>query len=197
MAMYGYKIKLKSPELIVVWSFEPFLALESPYKMGKFINFEGSGEALAYHLDEGKIENEAALDGCYVIYTDVDKDDMTAVETVESYKSLMRVEQAFRNMKTVQLEIRPVYHKKDERIKCHVFICMLAYYVMWHMKQRLCPLFESDGEGALRKYTFASVIETLKGIRKETVDIKGVKSHIITTPTDVQARILELIGARI
>jgi hypothetical protein len=107
------------------------------YKMGKFILFEGSGNALRYSLDETKIEQEAMLDGCYVVYTDVSPEDLTAVETVQSYKSLMKVEQAFSNLKTVRLEIRPVFHKTDERIKSHVFICMLSYYVMWHMKQRL------------------------------------------------------------
>ena len=73
-------------------------------------------------------------------------------------------------MKTVRLEIHPVYHKTDDRIKCHVFICMLAYYVMWHMKQLLQPLFEIDGKGAGRKYTFDYIMETLKCIRKNTVE---------------------------
>ena len=99
------------------------------YGMGKFIKFEGEGDKLTYSLDEAKIEQEASLDGCYVIYTDVSEEDMSATQAVENYKSLMKVEQAFRNMKTVGLEIRPIYHKTDERIKCHVFICMLAYYL--------------------------------------------------------------------
>jgi transposase len=164
------------------------------YKMGKFVVFEGSGDALRYSLNEAKIEEEASLDGCYIIYTDVSPEDMTAVETVESYKGLMRVEQAFRNMKTVQLEVRPIFHKTDERIKCHVFICMLAYYVMWHMKRMLQPLFDHDGVGAGRKYTFNYIIETLKCIRKETVEICGFKSHIISTPTTEQNHILQLLG---
>ena len=164
------------------------------YNMGKFVIFEGEGESLKYTLDEAKIEQESRLDGCYVIYTDVAPEDMTAVETVESYKSLMQVEQAFRNMKTVQLEIRPVFHKTDDRIRCHVFICMLAYYVMWHIKRLLKPLFEADGEGARRKYTFDYIIETLKSIRKETVEVCGVSSSVITTPTDEQSHILQLLG---
>jgi transposase len=167
------------------------------FKMGKYISFEGSGESLAYKLDEDKIKSDAALDGCYIIYTDVSPEDMTAAETVEGYKSLMKVEQAFRNMKTVRLEVRPVFHKKDERIKCHVFICMLAYYIMWHMKQRLRPLFAGDGIGADRKYTFDSVMERLKSIRKETVEVNGVKTHLITTPTEEQNYILRLLGIRL
>ena len=167
------------------------------YKMGKFIIFEGNGDDLSYSLDEAKIEQESLLDGCYIIYTDVSSEDMTANETVQNYKRLMQVEQAFRNMKTVRLEVRPVYHKKDDRIKCHVFVCMLAYYAMWHMKQKLQPLFDSDDLGADRKYTFDYVIETLKSIRKETVEICNVKSSVITTPSDEQNRILQLLAVTI
>jgi transposase len=167
------------------------------YKMGKFIIFEGEGDNLKYTVDEGKIEQESRLDGCYVVYTDVLPEDMTSFEAVENYKSLMRVEQAFRNMKTVRLEIRPIYHKRDDRIKCHVLICMLAYYVMWHMKQRLQPLTEIDGDGASRKYTFDYIMEILKCIRKETVEFCNAESNVITVPTDEQNRILNLLGVSI
>ena len=167
------------------------------YKMGKFFTFEGEGDEVKYALDEKRIEQESSLDGCYVIYTDVSPDDMAAVEAVESYKGLARVEQAFRSMKTVKLEIRPIYHKKDERIRCHVFICMLAYYVMWHMKQRLQPLFEGDGKGKERKYTFDSVIERMKHISKNTVDFCNVQSEIVSEPTGEQQRILDLLGVSI
>jgi hypothetical protein len=78
----------------------------SKYKMSKFILFEGKDENLTYKLDQAKIDQEALLDGCYIIFTDVSQEDMTAAETVANYKSLMKVEQAFRNMKTVRLEIR-------------------------------------------------------------------------------------------
>ena len=169
----------------------------SKYKMGKFIDFEGSGDGLTYAINQEKIEREANLDGCYVVYTDVPSETMTAVQTVENYKSLMHVEQAFRNMKTVQLEFRPVYHKTDDRIKCHVFICMLAYYVMWHMRQLLQPLFDADGVGENRKYTFHSVLEILKSIRKETVEVAGNPSYIITSPTAEQQNILNLLQIRI
>ena len=165
----------------------------SKYNMGKFIIFEGEGDGLTYRLDGAKIAQEAALDGCYVVFTDVPPEDMTAIEAVENYKNLMRVEQAFRSIKTVRLEIRPVYHRTDDRIRCHVFICMLAYYVMWHMKQRLQPLFDADGAATNRKYTFDYVMETLKCVRKETVEVCGVESSVITTPTPVQQQILDLL----
>ena len=163
------------------------------YKMGKFIVFAGSGENLTYTINQEQVTQEAALDGCYVVYTDVPTETMTAMEVVESYKNLMRVEQAFRTMKTVRLELRPIYHKTDDRIKCHVFICMLAYYVMWHMRQKLQPLFDSDADGARRKYTFNFVVEILKCIRIDTVEILGALSHVTTSPSDLQQRILHLL----
>jgi transposase len=167
------------------------------YKVGKFFTFTGSGDSLGYVLDEAKVDKESSLDGCYVVYTDAAQEDMDAVEAVENYKSLMGVEQAFRNMKTVRLEIRPVYHKTDDRIRCHVFICMLAYYVMWHMNQRLKPIYDDDGVGKKRKYTFDYIIEILKSIRKETVDVCGNISSIITTPTAEQQHVLELLGVEV
>jgi transposase len=167
------------------------------HNMGKFFVFEGEGDQVTYTLDQAKIDQEASLDGCYIICTDVDSEDMSTTQTVENYKSLIQVEQAFRNMKVVGLEIRPVYHKTDDRIKCHVFICMLAYYVMWHMKQRLQPLFESDGKGAHRKYTFDNILESLKSIRKETVEFLSATTNIITTPTDEQRHILALLGVKL
>ena len=137
------------------------------------------------------------MDGCYIIFTDVSQEDMTAAEAVANYKNLMKVEQAFRNMKTVQLEIRPVHHKTDIRIKCHVFICMLAYYLMWHMNKMLSPFFETDGIGRKRKLTFDYVIEILKSIRIQDVEVCGTKSKIITTPTDEQDQILKLLNVSI
>jgi transposase len=166
------------------------------YKMSKFIVFEGSGNNLSYTVNQEKVEQEASLDGCYVVYTDVPPDIMSAVQTVENYKSLIQVEQAFKKMKTVQLEMRPVFHKTDDRIKCHVFICMLAYYTMWHMKQNLQALFDSDGEAIHRKFTFEYVIENLKSIRKDTVSISSVVSSVISTPSIEQKRILDLLNVK-
>jgi transposase len=169
----------------------------SKYKMGKFIIFEGSDDSLTYKLDEAKIVQEASLDGCYIVFTDVSKADLTALETVKTYKSLITVEQAFRSLKTTALEVRPVYHKTDDRIKCHVFICMLAYYIMWHMRQRLAPLCEIDGDGCARKYSFDFVVETLKAIRCESVMVMNVETKIITTPNTEQAHILNLLGVAV
>ena len=167
------------------------------YKVSKFIIFEGTDDNLTYKIDYTRVDKEALLDGCYIVFTDVPQEDMTAVETVTNYKNLMKVEQAFRNMKTVRLEIRPVYHKTDVRIKCHVFICMLAYYVMWHMNKMLAPFFETDGVGRKRKLTFDYVMEILKSIRIQDVEVCGAKSKIISSPTDEQDQILKLLNVSI
>jgi transposase len=167
------------------------------FKMAKFIVFEGSDNDLSYKVDVDKIEKESALDGCYVVFTDVHKDHKSAVEAVRDYKSLILVEQSFRNLKTSQLEIRPIYHKTDDRIKCHVFICMLAYYVMWHMRQRLTPLKDIDGSHKNRKYSFDYVLENLKSIRSETVDFMGVQTNIVSTPNEEQSLLLNLLSVAV
>jgi len=168
------------------------------YKMAKFIIFDGSDENLSYKIDEDKVQKESLLDGCYVIFTDASSADISAAESVKSYKRLMQVEQAFANLKTVQLEIRPIYHKTDDRIKCHVFICMLAYYVMWNMQQRLKPLTDTDKTaGANKKYSFDYIVETLKTIRLDTVDFMTAKTSIKSTPNEEQTQIFKLLGAKL
>jgi len=164
------------------------------YKMAKFIIFDGADNNISYKVDIEKVEKEAALDGCYIIFTDVSKEDISAAEAVNSYKSLIQVEQAFRNLKTAHLEIRPVYHKTDDRIKCHVFICMMAYYVMWHMRKRLAPLADIDGVGEDRKYSFDYILKSLKSICLNTVDFIGAQTNIISTPNNEQTHILNLLG---
>jgi len=167
------------------------------YKVGKFFVFSGEGESFSYAIDQDKVKQEALLDGCYVVYSDLPAEDMTAEEIVDSYKSLMGVEKAFRNMKTVTLELRPIYHKTDERIRCHVFICMLAYYVMWHMKRLLIPVTTKDAGGYARKYSFSYILETLKSIRKENVNFSGVSTCIITTPSEEQKILLDAMGVKL
>ena len=94
---------------------------------------------------KNSVTKEKALDGFYVVRTSVDAQLLQAGEAVSSYKSLSQVESAFRSMKTVDLDIRPLHHRLKERVRAHVFLCMLAYYVIWHMRQKLAPmLFEDD-----------------------------------------------------
>lgn len=167
------------------------------YKMGKFVRWEVQDGRLVWHFDEAHIAEEMLQDGCYIISTDVRADRMDAGQVVKSYKKLQMVERAFRNLKTVTLEVRPVFHKTDDRIRAHVFLCMLAYYLQWQMQQRLQPLFEEDGEGKQRAWTFSSVIERLATIRKQTIRQAGVDFSVISTPEPDQQRILDLLGVRL
>lgn len=177
--------------------------LLSRYKMNKFVlwNIEADADnkhsnkhRLQFSFDEIKIRDEKCFDGCYVITTDVDKNIMNENDIVRTYKNLTLVEQAFRNLKTVQLEVRPMYHKKDDRLRAHVFLCMLAYYVQWHMQQRLKPLFETDGEGSNRRWTFQNVIESLSSITRNKISVKEVTFYQISGINDDQRKILDLLG---
>ena len=95
--------------------------------MGKFIIWEVLDEKLQWSLNVDRVDIEQLIDGCYIIVSDVPQEKMQSQEVVASYKKLALVGKAFRNLKTVQLEVRPVYHKTDDSIRCHVFICMLAF----------------------------------------------------------------------
>lgn len=123
---------------------------------------------------------------------------MSAEECVAGYHRLTHVEKAFRNLKTVSLEMRPVYHKTDDRIRAHVFLCMLAYYVHWHASERLQPLFKDDGKGEDRRWTMEGVIDRLKPIRKTPCILDGNYLYDkISQPDKEQKRILDLLGADI
>ena len=172
------------------------------YKMGKFIQCSIDADKekatsrehrLIWSIDANKVAQEKRFDGCYIVTSDVDKDQMNTMEVVHAYKSLTFVERAFRNLKTVQLEIRPVYHKNDDRIRGHVFLCMLAYYLQWHMEQRLAPLFTQDGKGQERRWTFRGVIDCLAQITRNKVTVNGAEFHQNSTPTEEQEQILNLL----
>jgi len=114
------------------------------YKMKKHFILHIDEDAFSFERNGESIAREAALDGFYVIRTSVSAERMDARETVRTYKSLSRVEQAFRSLKSVDLHVRPIYHHLDDRVRAHIFLCMLAYYVEWHMRQRLAPLLFDD-----------------------------------------------------
>ena len=167
------------------------------YKVGKLLKVKIEDGEVSFERNHTKIAEAEALDGLYVIFTDVEENDMPIAEIVKTYRNLIGVEQAFRNLKTAHLEMRPIYHKTDDRIKCHVFLCTLAYYLIWNAKQRLLPLTESDVDGQNKKYTFEFIIERLKSIRKETVEIEGVETTIITKCDKEQQRILDYLNVNI
>lgn len=128
------------------------------YKVGKHFVLEISETLFTYQRDRDKIAAEAALDGVYVIRTSVERETLSPENTVRSYKALSKVERAFRCMKTVDLEVRPIYHWLDGRIRAHVFLCMLAYYVEWHLRQRLAPVLFEDHCRAEAEQTRCSIV---------------------------------------
>lgn len=114
------------------------------YKMGKHFELTIEEDRFDWKRKPASIEREAALDGIYVIRTSVPASELDSQQVVARYKSLSTVERAFRSMKSVDLKVRPIYHHQPERVKAHVFLCMLAYYVEWHMRRALAPLLFDD-----------------------------------------------------
>lgn len=124
-------------------------AVLNRFKVKKHFLIEITSDSFSYQRHLDSIATEAALDGLYVIRTSVSTDTLDAASTVRAYKSLSSVEQAFRSYKTVDLKVRPIYHHLADRVKAHVFLCMLAYYVEWHMRELLAPMLFDDDSKAL------------------------------------------------
>ena len=122
------------------------------HKMAKHFELTIGDASFSYRRKAEAIAAEAALDGLYVVRTNLPAEAMGDAETVTAYKSLSRVERAFRSIKTVDLEIRPIFHWASPRVKAHVFLCMLAYHVEHHMRAKLAPLLydDTDRETAAR-----------------------------------------------
>ena len=127
-------------------------------KVGKHFVIEIGDGHFSFRRDAAKIAAEARLDGLYVIRTSVPAEQLDAGQTVQAYKDLARVEQAFRCLKTVDLDIRPIHHWTADRVRAHVFLCMLAYHVEWHLRQALAPLLFHDTEIAMARAQRASPV---------------------------------------
>jgi Transposase DDE domain len=123
-------------------------ALLGRRKVAKHFRITITDDALNFTRDHAAITAEAALDGFYVLHTSVPADALNAADTVRAYKSLARVERAFRSLKTVDLDIRPIFHWVSPRVRGHVFLCMLAYHLEWHMRQALAPMLFDDHDRA-------------------------------------------------
>ena len=138
------------------------------YKMAKHFELDITETAFAYHRKADAIAAEAALDGLYIVRTSVPTTELDAEHTVRAYKGLSVVERAFRSLKTVDLKVRPIYHYAGARVRAHVFLCMLAYYVEWHMRQRLKPLLpDSTVELTKLRVVGIGALPTLKPVRAE------------------------------
>lgn len=128
------------------------------YKVGKHFQLEIDDQRLHFTRNAAAIAAEAALDGLYVVRTSVPAAQLEATEAVRSYKLLAGVERAFRSLKTVDLKVRPVHHRKADRVRAHVFLCMLAYHVEWHMRRALAPLLFDDDDKATAEKLRRSVV---------------------------------------
>jgi len=193
------------------------------YKVAKHFKLTITDQTLSYELKTHPLEKERHTDGLYVIRTNVTQKAMDSQQVVEAYKNLSRVEQAFRSLKTVDLEIRPIYHYLDDRVRSHVFLCMLAYYVQWHMRQKLSSvLFEEEdqpqrsspvapaprSEKARRKeqtkrtqegwpvHSFRTLLRDLATVTQNTIEISLDQSPSfkkLTDPTPFQTHIMNLL----
>ncbi len=121
------------------------------YKMAKHVELEIHDASFAFHINEVHVAAEAALDGLYVIRTSVAPERLSRDDTVRSYKLLCQLERAFRCMKTMTLEVRPIRHWNADRVRAHLFLCLLAYYVLWHMLEAWRPLLFADEDQAAKQ----------------------------------------------
>jgi Transposase DDE domain len=147
-------------------------AVLDKHKMAKHFTLDIADSRFAFARKTEAIVAEAALDGIYVVRTSLPAAALDDAATVRSYKSLSLVERAFRCLKTVDLQIRPIYHWLADRVRAHVFLCMLAYYLEWHMRRRLAPMLydETDKEAAeaLRSSVVAKAERSPAAVTKQT-----------------------------
>src|SRR6516164_4627860 len=147
-------------------------AVLDKHKMAKHFALEIADTRFGFARKTEEIAAEAALDGIYVVRTSLPATALDDAATVRSYKSLSLVERAFRCLKTVDLQVRPIYHWLADRVRAHVFLCMLAYYLEWHMRQRLAPMLYDDTDKeaaeALRSSVVAKAERSPAAVTKQT-----------------------------
>jgi hypothetical protein len=195
------------------------------YKMAKHFEIMIGDDRLSFSRRHAEIAAEAFLDGIYVIRTSVSDGRLDAPGAVRAYKGLSVVERDFRSLKAIDLDLRPIYHFTEDRVRAHVFICMLASYLIWHLRKAWAPLCFTDEEppgrddpvapavrsrGARNKDTrkltatgdtvhdLSSLLNHLATLTRNTVVFSGgVRIEQLTLPTPLQRRAFELIGAPI
>jgi transposase len=201
------------------------------YRMGKHFQLRIEENSFHYERKTANIEREENLDGIYVIRTSVKEEALSSQQVVASYKSLSGVERAFRSLKTVDLQVRPIHHRLPDRVRAHILLCVLAYYVEWHMRQLLAPILFDDDDKPQVQAARASIVAPaqrstaakLKALTKQTADGSKVHSFqtligdlativknriqpadesivafdMLTQPTAIQQRALDLLGVSI
>ena len=146
------------------------------HKMAKHFELDIEDDAFGYRRKPESIAAEAALDGLYVVRTSLPAGELDAEGAVRAYKRLSAVERAFRSLKTVDLKVRPVFHRTAERVRAHVFLRMLAYYVEWHMRQRLKPLLFDDHDPAAAAAARASIVAPARVSDAATEKARGKRT---------------------
>jgi hypothetical protein len=194
------------------------------YKMAKHLTYQITDTTLTVARNQDRITTEAAMDGIYVIRTSVPADRLDAPEVVTAYKNLARVERDFRSMKADDLDLRPIHHHLDDRVRAHVLICMLACYLTWHLRTALAPLTYTDeappardnpvapatrSASAERKaarhtspdsqplHSFRGLLEHMTTLTRNTITLSEATFDKIAEATPTQQRAFELIGAPI
>ncbi len=153
-----------------------------PNKVAKYFNWQISAEGLSYQRDPARIARDAALDGVYVLRTSVPAPRLNSAQTVRSYKQLANLERAFRTLKSVDLELRPIHHRLPDRVRAHVLICLLAYYVEWHLRRALAPLLFDDEQRGVEPTSSPvapaqrSAVALAKARRRRTPDNLPIQS---------------------
>ena len=195
-------------------------------KVGKHFRRDITDTTFTYHRDQAGIDAEAALDGIYVLRTSVPATELDPAAVVESYKNLAHVERDFRSIKTDDLDLRPIHHRLDERVRAHVLICLLACYLVWHLRKAWAPLTFTDEHPPARDNpiapaqrspqaqakastqhdangnplrSFRGLLDHLATLTRNDIHYHGTNATVPTLaePTPDQRRAFDLIGTPI
>jgi hypothetical protein len=197
------------------------------YKMAKHLHWTATDTSLTIERDQPRIDAEAALDGIYVIRTSVPADTLDPAAAVTAYKRLAHVERDFRCLKTIDLQLRPIHHRLEDRVRAHVLICMLAAYLLWHLRHAWAPLTYTDEHPTTTRQnpvaparrsasadqkaarhrdqndqpvrSFRGLLDHLATLTRNHIHIPDADTGFdqLTTPTDTQRQAFELLGAAI
>jgi hypothetical protein len=191
------------------------------YRVKKHFAVKITDTTFTYQRKPEQIEAEAQLDGIYVLRTSVGEQELDSGEVVRSYKQLKQVEDAFRTFKGPELEIRPIHHRLEDRVRAHVFLCMLAYYLTWHLKEAWAPLLFKDEQRPIqadpiakasrsrqaqrkaqtkrtatgeRAHSYKTLLAELATLTRNTIRVPGTPAtfHKLAQPTPIQTHALDL-----
>jgi hypothetical protein len=196
------------------------------YKMGKHFHTTITDTAFTYHRNQAKIHTEAALDGIYMLRTSIEAATLAPAAVVTSYKNLANVERDFRIIKTDDLDLRPIRHRLEDRVRAHVFICMLACYLTWHLRKAWAPMTftdehppardnpvaparrstDADAKAATKHDAAANPLRSFRGLLKHLATLTRNQIHYhntntkidkLTEPTLEQRRAFDLLDSPI